>query len=174
MSTTPEEPAAPEFTTQSSFPAPTNSPTTAGEADDATPPRRRRAWIRPAAGALGCIVLGGVLGFGVAQIEWPAAHPIEGALKACGVEGNSYFELGDDGQSLTVQTVSDKKSYGAKISDTYCVLHELKTPDSTISRMGQTRALDGRQSATWKGYSASWGYHPDSGMNVVIETAESR
>lgn len=174
MSTTPEERTAPEFAAPSSIPAPPNSPMRAGEPDHATPPRRRRAWLRPAAGALGCVVLGGVLGFGVAQIEWPAAHPIEDALKTCAVENSAYFELGDEGTSLTIETVGSKRSYGAKISDVNCVLRELKTPDSTISRMGQTRALDGRQTATWHGYSASWGYHPEDGMNLVVETAPSR
>jgi hypothetical protein len=42
-------------------------------------------------------------------------------------------------------------------------------PDSIDSRIGSKRALDGRQTATWDGFSASWGYHPDSGLDIVID-----
>ena len=31
------------------------------------------------------------------------------------------------------------------------------------------RALDGRQTGTWDDFEASWGYHPDDGINLVIE-----
>jgi hypothetical protein len=34
--------------------------------------------------------------------------------------------------------------------------------------MEQTRALDGRQSETWEDFSASWTYHPDNGLDVLI------
>jgi hypothetical protein len=133
------------------------------------------------------MILGGALGFGLAKVDWPAASaqaatatpspsaspvlPIKDAMSRCGVSSSSYFSVGDGGTSLTVE--SGGKSYGASMTDTYCVLHRLQAPDSMISRMGQTRALDGRQSATWKGYSASWGYHPDSGMNLVVESSDS-
>lgn len=30
-------------------------------------------------------------------------------------------------------------------------------------------ALEGRQDAEWDNYSASWGYHPDSGLDIVVE-----
>lgn len=180
MSIKPEGPAAPDDA------VPPNSSTTAPDAGDATPPARRRVWIRPAVGALACVLVGSVLGFGVAKIEMPAgpaaptaspspsasAQPIKEALSRCGVANSSYFTVGDGGKSLTVQTVGSKKSYGASIEDTYCVLRRLNAPDSAISRMGQTRALDGRQTANWKGYSASWGYHPDDGMNLVVESTD--
>jgi hypothetical protein len=35
--------------------------------------------------------------------------------------------------------------------------------------MEQTRALDGRQQDTWGGYTASWSYHPDSGMELIVQ-----
>jgi hypothetical protein len=52
------------------------------------------------------------------------------------------------------------------------VLGKLHTPDSVTSRIEATRALDGRLTATWSGLSASWGYHPDLGLDIVIEVAQ--
>jgi len=40
--------------------------------------------------------------------------------------------------------------------------------------MERTRALDGTQSDTWDGLQASWSYHPDSGINLLIEKAENK
>lgn len=34
--------------------------------------------------------------------------------------------------------------------------------------MSQTRALDGTQHGTWGNISASWTYHPDSGLDAVL------
>jgi hypothetical protein len=50
-----------------------------------------------------------------------------------------------------------------------CVLQGLEASDSVIARMDNTRALDGRQTGTWGDFEASWGYHPDDGLNLVIE-----
>lgn len=41
-------------------------------------------------------------------------------------------------------------------------------PESVKAHMFATRALDGRQTDTWPGFSASWSYHPDDGMDLVI------
>lgn len=38
-----------------------------------------------------------------------------------------------------------------------------------VARFGTTRALDGQQTADWDGFTASWGYHPDTGLDVVVE-----
>jgi hypothetical protein len=48
------------------------------------------------------------------------------------------------------------------------VLRELETPAYVTEQIGQTRALDGRQTATWGDFEASWTYHPDNGLNLVI------
>jgi hypothetical protein len=34
--------------------------------------------------------------------------------------------------------------------------------------MEKTRALDGRQTASWSFIEASWTYHPDNGLDVII------
>lgn len=50
-----------------------------------------------------------------------------------------------------------------------CVLDELDVPDSVLARMLETRALDGRQDASWDGLTATWSYHPDDGLDVIVE-----
>ncbi|KGJ82784.1 hypothetical protein GY21_00025 [Cryobacterium roopkundense] len=90
------------------------------------------------------------------------------ATQACEVETDPFIELGDEGQSLSMQT-DGEESPGADVADVVCVLGELEIPDSVLTRISSTRALDGRQTATWSDYSASWGYHPDNGLDIVIE-----
>jgi hypothetical protein len=41
-------------------------------------------------------------------------------------------------------------------------------PESVTAQMDGTRALDGRQPASWDGYTASWTFHPDSGFDLII------
>ena len=92
------------------------------------------------------------------------------ATQACEVEADLFIQLGDEGQSLSMQTEGEE-SPGADVADVVCVLGELNVPDSVLTRLSSTRALDGRQSADWSDYSASWGYHPDNGLDIVIELA---
>jgi hypothetical protein len=47
----------------------------------------------------------------------------------------------------------------------------LKVPQAVRSHMEQTRALDGRQTDTWPGFTASWTYHPEQGLDVVVQVA---
>jgi hypothetical protein len=122
----------------------------------------------PAGGALGCVVVGGLLGFGLAKVEWPTASPLPAAIQACDVANSTYFRLGDKDASLTIQSEGKEKT-GADYAKVACVLQQLEVPDSVVTRMDTTRALDGRQSAHWKDLEASWTYHPDNGMNLLIE-----
>lgn len=171
MSITPEGPTEPGVATpptQGPTP-PFQSATTAAPDLRPTAPRRRR-WILPVAGALGCAALGAFLGFGLAKVDWPLSSPFPGALKTCDVANSAYFRLGDHDASLTVQSEGEKKA-GADFAKVACVLRELGVPDSVVTRMDSTRALDGRQSAHWKDLDASWTYHPDNGMNLLVEVA---
>lgn len=49
-----------------------------------------------------------------------------------------------------------------------CVLNALEAPDGIVAQMERTTALDGRQSASWDGITASWSYHPDRGLDIVF------
>lgn len=52
------------------------------------------------------------------------------------------------------------------------LLDELGFSPAVIDRMGNTRALDGTQSAEAPHVVATWTYHPDDGLNIVLERTE--
>lgn len=41
-----------------------------------------------------------------------------------------------------------------------------------MSRIGNTRALDGTLTAEGDHVVASWTYHPDDGLSIVLETVD--
>ena len=64
---------------------------------------------------------------------------------------------------------SGKEDWGkADTSALACVLAELKTPQAVIAHMDSTNALAGRQEDTWADFTASWTYHPDNGIDLII------
>lgn len=130
------------------------------------------------ASALGGVAVGVFATLMVGQVIMPAITSASEALgptaivratSACGIEDDPWITIGDDGHSLSMQSEGAEND-GADILDVACVLAELDTPDSVISRIDSTRALDGRQSAEWDDLAASWGYHPDNGLDLVVET----
>lgn len=45
-------------------------------------------------------------------------------------------------------------------------------PDSVITKMGKTRALDGVQTAKGDGVEISWTYHPDDGLEIIYSLTD--
>jgi hypothetical protein len=82
---------------------------------------------------------------------------------------NLYIELGDDGRTLIIDGNGNYADTGASIEVIARVLHELDTPDAVVARMDRTRALDGMQSAEWDDLTMTWTYHPDDGVDLIIE-----
>jgi hypothetical protein len=78
-----------------------------------------------------------------------------------------HVDLGDDGHTLILDSEGED-SAGAAIADVYIVLAALDAPESVIAQMGSTRALDGTRDATWNGMTATWTYHPDDGLDLII------
>jgi hypothetical protein len=75
----------------------------------------------------------------------------------------------DEGRTLMLDMAGEDAGSGdLAISDIACVLSELDTPDSVVAEMDGTRALDGRQSDDWDGLEASWSYHPDDGLDIIL------
>lgn len=135
--------------------------------------RRSAPALLPVLTATGGLLVGVVLGLWVLPAIGSAAGSagptvIESALETCDVTPGAYFALGDDGTSLSLQTAG-AESPGADLADVACVLTEVDVPDSVLTRIDSTRALDGRQEASWDDLDASWGYHPDSGLDLVLE-----
>lgn len=79
----------------------------------------------------------------------------------------------DGGATLIIDGWPDGRvsGEGLDIEKLSCVLAALGMPDAVKAQMNDTSALDGRQTASWDGHSASWTYHPDNGLDAIITTA---
>lgn len=97
------------------------------------------------------------------------ASPIESAVEECAAS-SLYIEVLDDGEALSIDGAGDD-GVGASIDEIACILAAIDVPDAVVSRMDGTRALDGMQDASWGDLSASWTYHPDDGLDVIVETS---
>jgi hypothetical protein len=87
---------------------------------------------------------------------------------------SAFVEVLDDGRGLAITGESSDGGDGASIEQIALALIVVEMPESAISRMDRTRALDGTQDATWSASDgtrirASWTYHPDAGLNIVLE-----
>lgn len=91
------------------------------------------------------------------------------AVDACGVDSDPSFDLGDEGYTLSIDGKGEDDSRGADLTDIACVLNALNVSDAVVGRIDNTRALDGTLEGDWDGFTATWSYHPDSGLSMVIE-----
>lgn len=99
----------------------------------------------------------------------PEATMLQQVADECGSETDHIFAA-DKGHTLIIDREGEDDLGGATVGETVCVLFLLETPVAVTSRMDATRALDGRQEATWPGYAMSWTYHPSTGLDVIITT----
>lgn len=89
------------------------------------------------------------------------------AADKCEVDGApEIVRLGDEGDSLTV-AASGQASQTSMASA--CVLNELDAPDSMIAKIVETSAAQGRQEDAWDSWKASWTFHPDDGLQLIVE-----
>ena len=100
----------------------------------------------------------------------PAETRLQSAKREC-APGDTYVTLGDSGTSMVISGVAAEETLGASLTELACLLDELDVPDAVVSHMETTRALDGRQEASWAGFTASWTYHPDDGLDVILQEA---
>lgn len=96
----------------------------------------------------------------------------ESAAETCDTQNTAGISLGDKGASITIDTKGEDDTSGAAFDNASCILTELGVPDHVISQMDDTSAMDVRQSASWEGVNASWTYHPDSGMKLILTQAK--
>jgi hypothetical protein len=86
-----------------------------------------------------------------------------------GDPGWAFIYTADDGRTLIVDMKGAEDLVGVTIDQIDCVLVELDIPASVTARMDSTRALDGVQTGTWDSYTATWSFHPDTGLDLIIE-----
>lgn len=107
-------------------------------------------------------------------VNEPGTTRLEAAKETCVPPPDSRFvEILDNGAGMSIDGVGAKKPLGAGLDQIECILNELGAPSTVRARMGNTRALDGTQDASWSSLRATWTYHPESGINVVIEDESS-
>ena len=128
-----------------------------------------KATLGVAGAALLAIALTGC-GGGAAATPSPTetVAPFYTARVNCNLTTREGLDVGDDGHTATLQSKSKYGTIGLDVSEVMCMLHEVHVPDSVVSQIQGTRALDGTQKANWDGFSASWTYHPDNGLRVVV------
>jgi len=157
------------MTTEQPDPVPPN-------ADPGVPPgyapaaaRPQRPWVLPLITGLAGIAIGaasmGILQSGALSGDSRLAD----AAEYCTDDGTGDgLRLGDGGRTLTVDTAGEDDADGTDVVYGLCVLSQLDVPDSVMSRIQQTTSLDGQQSGSWDGLTATWTYHPSRGLDFVI------
>ena len=88
------------------------------------------------------------------------------AAAGCKV-GMTAYEIFDNGDSINFSRVT--KPDGARYDEVHCFLQAVGAPESLETKIGQTRALDGTREGAWAEFAASWTYHPDDGLNILVE-----
>lgn len=152
-----------------------------------SPPSSRPRWLVPAIIA-GAVVAALGLAIGVATAASNAAQEAErqeaaelaaeeaerranllpNAAKVC--TQNWEDAVSDGGLSLFLDNRGDDFGSGElTFSEVDCILERLDVSDGVCNAMVSTRSLDGRQTGEWGDYEASWTYHPDDGLDIIIE-----
>lgn len=132
-------------------------------------PRKKRRWKL----GLGMFILGFFSGIiativsvvGLAALMADGSTNFAAAVNTC--QAFPYAQVSSDGTSMEM-TTSGKKEPGMSVRTLGCLLEELDAPTSLKQRMESTRAIDGTQEEKWGSYRATWTYHPDHGLHVVI------
>lgn len=138
-----------------------------------TKPARRR-WVIPlvalialaTVGAGMFLVLMSVSGRpDIGQVFGPRKTALRVAYESCGNAG----DLADRDTTLYLDLGgSDAGSGTLDVGDLVCVLGALNAPVYVLRQVEGTRAIDGRQSESWGSFEASWTYHPDDGLDMLI------
>lgn len=76
-----------------------------------------------------------------------------------------YVKIYDGGHTAVINT----RSEGNDVAGAACLLYGIDTPQAIIARIDSTTALQGQETARANGFIYRWTYHPDNGLNMVIE-----
>ena len=103
---------------------------------------------------------------GLSYLRTVASDKLAHSLDACSVN-SPYARLASDNTTLTLVAYGEGAN-GLSQTDFRCILDQIDTPSSVRERMLITRAVDGTQDDVWGTYRATWTYHPEDGLNVVL------
>jgi hypothetical protein len=99
----------------------------------------------------------------------PTGTRFEVAFETVGVTSTA-LTVEDEGTSIVGNGPADS-AYNKTdefISDLAAILLALDVPTYVIDQMDSTTSLMGLREATWDGIEASWSYHPDNGLDIVL------
>lgn len=138
--------------------------------------RRRSAlpWV-VAAGFAGLLVIVGTTAVVTYAVTRPSVVDgtdpdvtvLAAAKNSCDPTG-AGTTLGDGDRTLLIDTRGEEDPTGIPLSGLACVLDALQAPMYVQEQFDSTRALDGRQQASWGALQASWTYHPDAGLDAIV------
>ena len=100
------------------------------------------------------------------ELEEFRANQFSNVAKSC-IANTDAFDIMDDGDSIEFPRAT--KLGQATSTEVFCFLKRIGAPASLETKIGQTRALDGTRTDEWAEFEASWTYHPDSGLNLLVE-----
>jgi len=86
---------------------------------------------------------------------------------ACDPSG-SGTSIADEGKTLVIDGKGEEDLRGVDLATLDCLLGRLEVPVAIKQKMFETRALDGRQDGSWGRLQASWSYHPDQGLDLIV------
>jgi hypothetical protein len=144
-------------------------------------PSRARLWgslaVVAAAAVVGTIVTVLVLTTDSGGTSSSDTNPFQSGLETEAPLKTAWTDcttgtLADEDKTLVIDMEGQDYGSGtATFTDIECVLDQLGAPRSIVAKMGSTRALDGMQTANWSDYEATWTYHPDHGLDVILTQA---
>lgn len=88
------------------------------------------------------------------------------------IANESWCDIASDGTWMKIDTNPYDTEDGFNILAWYkikSVLSDLGFSSAISEEMNETRALDGRQSASTDNYEVTWSYHPDNGLEVLFK-----
>jgi hypothetical protein len=142
-----------------------------------TTTKTRPPWLVPSIVAGGVIIILVILIIANSLGKSSRLQVLSEAASACGITSTTSPSLDsivrDDGRTLILDGIGEESGSGSvPILVQLCVLQELNIPDAVMAQIKTTRALDGRQTASWGEFTASWTYHPKNGLDIIIELAD--
>jgi hypothetical protein len=174
--TDPTAPTPPDHSDVSPQPPATSGAGPAEVLPAEAPPKQRKTLFLAVGTALAVLLVGvGVVAIltGSESTADAAGQEKQSRLAAAREQcsASEFAKLGDEDQTLTLQG-DGKESDGLPYNVLECYWRALDVPDSVVAEIGATRALDGRQTGDWDHIHASWSYHPDSGLQMVLTLSD--
>lgn len=135
---------------------------------------RRRGWLPWVIAGVAVVALVAVLVVprvldALAGSPAPAAKQnlLQAAQESCD-RGGSGTRLADGDRTLIVEGAGKDNPSGLSASAIICIFGAVGMPTAVSERVESTRALDGQVEDSWPGYRATWTYHPDAGLNMIV------